>query len=382
MPVTKNYTIDDMRKLARNHGGECLSIVYIYNKAKMRWRCKDNHEWETTAKSILRGCWCKRCASKKAMAGKRLTIKEMVAIANKKNGKCLSENYVNNNTKLKWECEEGHRWIAIPNNIKTGQWCPYCKKTSLQEEKCRYVFEWLTNSKFPKKSINDRQFLDGYCEELNLAFEYGEQHFRIAKNWNTNEEQIQRQQSLDRIKTNKCKKRGIDLIRINYSEKNNLFNFISSALYDRGIEIKSGFSWDNFWTSNYYKKQNNLSFNKCRSTAQNRGGRLLSSKFKGWHTKLRWTCFRGHIWEADPDHVIRGQWCPFCAGRRKTIKDMYDLAKKKNGRCLSSIYKTTHTKLLCECSENHTFEMRPSCVLRNQWCPVCFKNRKKLNAYS
>ena len=60
---------------------------------------------------------------------RRLTIEEMQALAAKKGGKCLSTQYINAMTKLKWQCAEGHIWEARPNNIKNGgTWCPECNK--------------------------------------------------------------------------------------------------------------------------------------------------------------------------------------------------------------------------------------------------------------
>ncbi len=57
---------------------------------------------------------------------KKLTIEEMRSIAEERGGKCLSNFYVNSQTKLLWECLKGHQWEATPNGIKSGTWCPYC----------------------------------------------------------------------------------------------------------------------------------------------------------------------------------------------------------------------------------------------------------------
>lgn len=57
---------------------------------------------------------------------KKLTIEEMQKIASEHNGKCLSLKYKNTRTKLEWECEHGHRWKSTPNNIRKGRWCPIC----------------------------------------------------------------------------------------------------------------------------------------------------------------------------------------------------------------------------------------------------------------
>jgi len=47
-------------------------------------------------------------------------------IAEKRGGKCLSQRYINNHTKLKWECKFSHQWKAAPGKIKSGKWCPIC----------------------------------------------------------------------------------------------------------------------------------------------------------------------------------------------------------------------------------------------------------------
>ena len=47
--------------------------------------------------------------------------------AAQKGGKCLSKKYINNKTKLKWQCGKGHQWFAK----YTGKyWCPYCAGTA------------------------------------------------------------------------------------------------------------------------------------------------------------------------------------------------------------------------------------------------------------
>ncbi len=57
---------------------------------------------------------------------------EMQEIAKKRGGKCLSIAYINNSSKLRFECARGHQFSARPHNIKNGTWCPICnneKKT-------------------------------------------------------------------------------------------------------------------------------------------------------------------------------------------------------------------------------------------------------------
>jgi hypothetical protein len=116
--------------IASEHGGVCLSSVYVSGKVKLRFRCENGHEWETIPVVIFKGHWCRKCGASKRGFVRRLTIDEMNRLAKEKGGRCLSQEYVNANTHLKWECNKGHQWTAIPNSIKRGSWCPVCSKNN------------------------------------------------------------------------------------------------------------------------------------------------------------------------------------------------------------------------------------------------------------
>ncbi|MCH2134366.1 MAG: hypothetical protein MK116_11505, partial [Phycisphaerales bacterium] len=58
---------------------------------------------------------------------KKLTIEDMQAIAKRHGGKCVSNQYVNSYTPLKWQCKNGHKWMMKPNNAKNLKvWCQEC----------------------------------------------------------------------------------------------------------------------------------------------------------------------------------------------------------------------------------------------------------------
>jgi hypothetical protein len=52
---------------------------------------------------------------------KKLTIEHMHAMAKSRGGRCLSNNYINSISKLKWECNNNHIWEAVYGNIQQGQ---------------------------------------------------------------------------------------------------------------------------------------------------------------------------------------------------------------------------------------------------------------------
>lgn len=127
-------TLKEMKAVARARGGECLSTEYVNSVAPLRWRCAEGHEWQATAQAVKNRTWCPQCGGTA-----RRTLEEMKALAEERGGECLSREYENARTKLRWRCAEGHEWRAAPIWLKyQGTWCPYCAgkvKHTLEEMK-------------------------------------------------------------------------------------------------------------------------------------------------------------------------------------------------------------------------------------------------------
>lgn len=126
-----SLTLDEMHHIAEDRGGQCLSDRYINNSTPLLWKCAEGHQWEARPSSIKQGSWCPVCAIEQPPARIPGRLEDMQRIAADRGGKCLSILYVNNKTKLRWECREGHQWDATPNTIKSkGSWCPVCGGTA------------------------------------------------------------------------------------------------------------------------------------------------------------------------------------------------------------------------------------------------------------
>jgi len=54
-------------------------------------------------------------------------------------GLCLSKEYVNTNTKLEWQCAEGHTWLARPTDLISNEWCPPCARSKKKFNKTRQL---------------------------------------------------------------------------------------------------------------------------------------------------------------------------------------------------------------------------------------------------
>ena len=82
-------------------------------------------------------------------------------------------------------------------------------------------------------------------------------------------------------------------------------------------------------------------------TAAERAGYFRSKTYLGSDKKHLWECSEGHRWEAAPEQVRHGSWCPLCGyeksanARRFTIDDMHRLAAARGGKCLSKNYINT-----------------------------------------
>lgn len=61
----KRQTIANMHILAESRDGKCLSDKYIKAIVKLKWQCKEGHEWEASPSNIKRGSWCPICAKNK-----------------------------------------------------------------------------------------------------------------------------------------------------------------------------------------------------------------------------------------------------------------------------------------------------------------------------
>ncbi len=214
-----------MQELAEQRGGKCLSTEYGNNTTKLKFQCKDGHVWEAIPQAIKGGKeWCPKCANK-TRGPERLTIEEMQELAQLRGGKCLSPEYTNVDTKLKWQCKEGHVWEATPDSIKLSKrWCPECAN-GLSERVCRNIFETIFSTKFPKtrpkwliNSQGNVMELDGYNEELSLAFEYhGIQHYEFHTPFHNSLEGFERRKGDDAFKKELCEKKGVILIEVPYT---------------------------------------------------------------------------------------------------------------------------------------------------------------------
>ncbi|WP_322033146.1 hypothetical protein [Paraburkholderia sp. J76] len=314
-------TIGKMQAMAAKHGGKCLSAQYVNARTHLEWECAEGHRWLARPNNIKNGTWCRICWLQR----RRLDLSAIQADAQKRGGRCLSDEYVNSRLALLFECSAGHRWKSSAAGIRAGNWCQEClfaeRRVTLDKIRAvaaGYGGECLSDTYDPKQPLRWR------CAEGH-EWEVTADHVRSG-NWCPHcQRENRRRKELDRV---------------------------------------------------------------CALAAE-RGGRCLSKRYIDGETPLEWQCRRGHTWRGRPVNVIRGFWCPDCEREdhsERGIERMRKLAAARGGECLSDTYVNVKEKLRWRCARGHEWESTAATVLTGCWCPNCAvlgrtKNRVKRLRY-
>ena len=237
----RRLTINDCRVAAAKHSGWCLSNIYIDAQHKLRWRCKNGHEWDALIDPIRnKNVWCKSCSASK------YSISDCHNAAQAREGKCISTHYTSNDAKYKWECSKGHQWEARFCNIQEGQWCKQCSRGRRQGDllkiiKCIFDEEILSDNRslgLINPDTGKQLEIDIFVPSVKLAIEYdGRQHFEPVHYFGG-------QAAFDGIiKRDALKNRLVEessiinkLIRFGYKEKITK-EYVMQKLLDNGISL-------------------------------------------------------------------------------------------------------------------------------------------------
>ena len=251
IPRKNGLGIIEMQKLANSRGGKCLSIEYINLETKLTWECSKGHQWEANAKSIKHSnTWCPECAQQKF-------LDELIEVAKSRGGKCLSTEYINNFTKMLWQCSEGHQWQDNAGHIKSNRWCSKCNKNARQEAEEAKIFALM------KKHAK----LKG-GKHLSSKNTYKKQHSKIK------------------------------------------FICAEGHVWETSYaSVRDSKTWCSKCAQNFKYNLNDL-----QNLAASRGGLLLSKKYFNTGSKYQWQCSLGHKFNNSWSKVnLRGQWCPTCS---------------------------------------------------------------------
>lgn len=331
--------LEALRATARSHGGDCLSVSFLGSKQNHRWRCKEGHVWESTPNGIKRGRWCPVCAGFKLWAPglteEEARLEEYRLLASNKGGELLSTAYKGNKVKLRWRCTNGHVWEATPNQIKNGHWCRFCAGQRLwvpgvdeaiaRLEECRslamakggqclsaaylgnnYELQWRCADGHEWEVSPHAIKSDNWC-----PFCAKKQFWLPGKNHN--------EAGLEECRSHAASKGGLCLAET-YTNRFTKVLWRCSNLHEWEANpgnVIAGGTWCPYcsgvliWSPGHNQAEARLL--ECQLFAEAKGGLCLSTMYLGNNKVLRWRCVDGHEWEANPNNIKSGWWCPTCS---------------------------------------------------------------------
>lgn len=126
-----------------------------------------------------------------------------------------------------------------------------------------------------------------------------------------------------------------------------------------------------------------LSINIAKQVAVSNNGLCLSNVYNRNSDKLMWQCNNKHIWMATLADVKNGdKWCASCANVKKLdgIKIAQEIARRHDGRCLSSKYINNKINLLWSCKFGHKWHSSLNNVKnKNHWCHECAEIKRSIS---
>jgi hypothetical protein len=201
---------------------------FVKSKSKLKVQCPKGHIYDTSYDNFSQGKRCRLCSYEKLRSDRAF---DYIDIKNKIESvdgyKLISDKYVNCDTKLQIQCNEGHIFEKIFYNFSNlGQRCPICGQSNgekrvrnyLDSNNIKYAMQYTFNDLIDTDYLRF-DFAMFYNNELECLIEYdGEGHYEPC----FGKESLIKTQIHDEMKNAYCIKNNIKLIRIPYWDYENI----------------------------------------------------------------------------------------------------------------------------------------------------------------
>lgn len=211
---------------------------------KIYWKCPiaDDHEWNAKINKRTDGKGCPCCAGKKVVLSNCLaTIRPEIATQwhPTKNKHLTSHNVTAGSKKIAyWQCESisNHTWSAIiaSRTRINGNGCPHCNESKGEKSIKKFLIDnniiFESEKRFYKCKNKKPLPFDFYLPDYNLLIEYdGAFHYESIE-FAGGIKKLKETQMRDKIKTKYAKDNNILLLRIPYTEFDNIERIISTYI--------------------------------------------------------------------------------------------------------------------------------------------------------
>lgn len=330
--LSKEQLLDKINIIVKNRGGKLLSKSIKNTRAVITLKCNLKHSWSVRYHRIVYdNQWCPECNKNNRLSKEQL-FNKINSVIKKRGGKLISKDIKNTTDIITLKCNLKHVWSVKYSAIAySNQWCPECnRRFNFSENICKKYIEYLFDKKFPTirpkwllSAKGRRMELDGYCEELQIAFEHqGIQHYNELSRFGDSD--IKKR---DVLKAALCEKHNVKLIIIPsllcITKLENLHTKIESELIRLKIPYNKGKLKELSEVIDVSHVRNvdlNEKYNNICDIAREKGGKCLSSGFINRYNKMKFKCAYGHIWEAAARNIRQGHWCNTCSRTKGKIK--------------------------------------------------------------
>lgn len=212
---------------------------YINALTPMLFRCnKCRNEWRVRPSDVLSGAMCPHCKRNQKLVAKRIALVDFMKKFDP-TIKIVGE-YIGRHNHIKCRCNIcGNEWDAAPGNLVQGCGCPACKSSAGERRIRAYLIDhnvdYIQEHRFD--DCRDEHVLpfDFFIPAMNLVIEYdGEQHYRPVKFAGINDggEIVRYLKTLrrDAIKNRYCSDNNIRLVRIPYTDYNEIDNILNELI--------------------------------------------------------------------------------------------------------------------------------------------------------
>ena len=303
-----------LKLIAEKRGGRCLDGHYKGSKVGHRFECKEGHIWSASAYAVRQGAWCFKCYHSDRGVAARTPLSELDACAKAKGGRLVTRENLGSKVKHEWECENGHRWMAAPNNIQQGSWCPVCRIWSHSD--LAKIAASKGGELLDKHFHGARKKMRWKCGEGHIWTAVG--HRIASGSWCPTCAGVIRPKIEDMRKI--AAERSGTCLSSKYIDAHSKLDWrcvVGHEWKASPSTVKAG-----SWCPTCFRKR--LSQVKrigplevLIKLAERNGGKLRSEANMGSRVKHEWECEKGHRWMAKPTTVQQGHWCPTCAHQRR-----------------------------------------------------------------
>ena len=324
--MPKKHTYEFVKEKIESLGGKLLSKEYHGNSQKLEIICGSEHNIKINFASIQHGNWCKECSNIRNRNRYALKYDFVKSEIEKRGGVLISQEYINDSTKLNVVCSSEHSFYITYDSVRAGYWCKECGINKVRK-KLAYSFE------FVKEKVES---LGGIL----VSTEY----------------------------TN-CK------------EKLSIICSVGHAFNKTFDSIMSG-EWCKQCSIIVRGERIAHSYDFVKSEVEKRGGILITKGYKNASTELEIICGSGHTFYTDYGRINQGMWCKSCAIKKSSHS--YEFIKseveKRGGILITKEYINTSQKLEIICEKNHTFNISYHGINHDNWCAECSlrKTQRKL----